>query len=422
MVSVEKQTRLAGDLANNGRALKHMVSLCFDADNMTKLEEIVFALCKKRGVVKEAIAGMLQLIMEWISTLRTNISSASDKEQMLRLINTVRTASEGKIYVEVERARVTRILADVLEKDGDVVKAAEVIQEVMVETFGSLDKREKVDFILEQIRLSIAVKQYTKATVITRKLTKKTFENVDFEDMKLRFLDLSVQLALQEDKYMECSSHYLEIFNSPSVQADLQKSKAAIKLAVIFVVLSPHLGCEQLDRIQKLAKERLIENDPDLVLYRDLLRTFITKEIVRWPIVESVFGAELCAFPDLFGTSPQTTDEFCARHWRHLNQRVIEHNIRTIAGFYSAISLSRFSALLDMSPVDAEEKLCQLVSREKMVYAKIDRVAQVISFVPAQNPDEIMASWNGNVEAIMALLAKTGHQVAKEEMVHGVKA
>lgn len=37
------------------------------------------------------------------------------------------------------------------EDDGDVAGAAEVLQEVHVETYGALNKKEKADFILEQV-------------------------------------------------------------------------------------------------------------------------------------------------------------------------------------------------------------------------------------------------------------------------------
>jgi len=53
--------------------------------------------------------------------------------------------------VEAERARLTKQLADMLEGEGNIVEAADVIQEVHVETFGSLSKLEKVEFILEQV-------------------------------------------------------------------------------------------------------------------------------------------------------------------------------------------------------------------------------------------------------------------------------
>ncbi|GBP06251.1 26S proteasome non-ATPase regulatory subunit 12 [Eumeta japonica] len=65
-------------------------------------------------------------------------------ETKLKLIDTLRVVTEGKIYVEIERARLTKILADIKEADGDIAGAAAVMEELQVETYGSMDKREKV--------------------------------------------------------------------------------------------------------------------------------------------------------------------------------------------------------------------------------------------------------------------------------------
>ena len=64
------------------------------------------------------------------------------------------------MYVEIERARLTRILAKIKEDEvshpklllwpwqGKIGEAADILQEIQVETFGQMDKTEKTDFIL----------------------------------------------------------------------------------------------------------------------------------------------------------------------------------------------------------------------------------------------------------------------------------
>jgi 26S proteasome regulatory subunit N5 len=47
----------------------------------------------------------------------------------------------------VERARLTHRLAQLREKEGDVAAAADIIQELQVETYGSMEKREKVSVL-----------------------------------------------------------------------------------------------------------------------------------------------------------------------------------------------------------------------------------------------------------------------------------
>jgi hypothetical protein len=46
--------------------------------------------------------------------------------------------------VEVERARLTHTLAQIKESDGEITEAANILQELQVETYGSMERREKV--------------------------------------------------------------------------------------------------------------------------------------------------------------------------------------------------------------------------------------------------------------------------------------
>lgn len=45
-----------------------------------------------------------------------------------------------------------------------------------VETYGSMEKKEKVEFILEQMRLCIAVKDYIRTQIISKKINTKFFQ------------------------------------------------------------------------------------------------------------------------------------------------------------------------------------------------------------------------------------------------------
>lgn len=101
----------------------------------------------------------------------------SDRETKEILLNSVRTNTEGKVYVEVERARATRTLASFRESDRAYKEAFELLQEVAVETFSSMDRKEKYDFILEQMRLALITEQYNQAQIISRKINPKIFNN-----------------------------------------------------------------------------------------------------------------------------------------------------------------------------------------------------------------------------------------------------
>ena len=72
----------------------------FQAKDWDLLNEHIIQLTKKRGQLKASVTKMVQECCGWIFD-----GSIESKEQELRLIETLRTVTAGKIYVEVERAR-----------------------------------------------------------------------------------------------------------------------------------------------------------------------------------------------------------------------------------------------------------------------------------------------------------------------------
>lgn len=50
---------------------------------------------------------------------------------------------------------------------------------LQVETFGSMEKREKVEFILEQMRLCLAKKDFIRTQIISKKIAVKFFDEKD---------------------------------------------------------------------------------------------------------------------------------------------------------------------------------------------------------------------------------------------------
>ena len=79
----------------------------------------------------------------------------------------------------MERAHLTRILSKIKEDEGKINDAADILQELQVETFGSMERREKTEFILEQMRLNLLRKDYVRAQIISRKINLKYFEKDD---------------------------------------------------------------------------------------------------------------------------------------------------------------------------------------------------------------------------------------------------
>ena len=92
------------------------------------------------------------------------------KEEKLLLLEAIQEATKGKFFVEVEYARCIRMYCEMKEADGDVEDACRILQEVPVETYGSMDRQEKFEFILYQMRMVLARKDFVRCQIISKKV------------------------------------------------------------------------------------------------------------------------------------------------------------------------------------------------------------------------------------------------------------
>jgi 26S proteasome regulatory subunit N5 len=164
-----------------------------------------------------------------------------------------------KIFVEVERARVTRILSNIKKSQGDLNAAADILCELQVETFGSMTRREKTEFILEQVALCIERGDWTQASILIRKINKRYFNRKpkksaeeieelkkqaeerektrgpdeapmevddDVTDLKLRYYDQQIVLANHDYKYLDVCKHYREVLDTEAVENNPEQLRA----------------------------------------------------------------------------------------------------------------------------------------------------------------------------------------------------
>jgi len=66
----------------------------------------------------------------------------------MHLLSTIRENTEGRMFAEREYANCTKRLVEMYEQDGKLDEACKMIQEIQIETYGSVENKDKVDFIL----------------------------------------------------------------------------------------------------------------------------------------------------------------------------------------------------------------------------------------------------------------------------------
>ncbi|CAD6266312.1 unnamed protein product [Miscanthus lutarioriparius] len=188
LLNVEKQMRLAGDVAGTRKAVIDIVELCYKAGAWKTLNDQIVLLSKRRGQLKQAITAMVQKAMDYIDL-------TLDIDPRIELIKTLSSVSAGKIYVEIERARLIKRLTKIKEEQGQIDEAADLMQEVAVETFGSMAKTGKIAFILDQVRLCLDRQDYVRAQILSRKISARVFEADPLKGKKPKEGDNIVQDA-----------------------------------------------------------------------------------------------------------------------------------------------------------------------------------------------------------------------------------
>jgi len=404
LLNLEKKTRQASDGISTAKLVCKVCQLYYDGKEWSKLKEHIVMLTKKRSQLKRAITDMVHLAMGWLGNL--------DKEKKLDLIDTLNEVTEGKIFVEVEKARLTQMLAQMKEADGDVEAAANLMQEVQVESFGAMDRREKTEYILNQMRLVIAKKDFVRTQIISKKINPKLLDAEDFQDIKIQYNEFMIKYWLHEKQFLNVAKCYLAIYNTELTKADDEKWKAALTAHCIYLVLSPYDNehDDMLNRIITIEGKKLDK----VPIYLNLVKIFLKKAIVAWPLADEAAIKSHSAFQE----SPH---EGATERWSLLKKRVVQHNIKVISGYYEQIHTKRLCELIGLSDKETEEELSELVS-SKFVHARIDRPAGTIKFGQKQTYIDRLNGWSDNITKMLDLVENTSHLIQKEQMVHAARA
>jgi 26S proteasome regulatory subunit N5 len=342
------------------------------------------------------------------------------------------------------------MLSDIKKSQGNLNEAADILCELQVETFGSMARREKTEFILQQVELCIEKEDYTQAGILSRKIgtkffvrkPKKTPEQLeadrkareeaekkrspddppiekedDVTDLKLKYYEQQITLAKQEDKYLEVCKHYRQVLDTESVEENPEQLRAVLQRVIYFILLAPYDN-EQSDLLHRIQQDSRISQVPEEAA---LLKLFTVHELMRWPMVDEQFGPHLCSTDIFSKTKPATgspNSEEAKAYGRYiaLRHRVIEHNVRVIAKYYTRITFPRLTALLDLSEEETEKYISDLVCK-KTVYARIDRPARIVNFEMKRGPDEVLDDWSSSMKSLLGLLERVGHLIQKEEMM-----
>lgn len=189
------------------------------------------------------------------------------------------------------------------------------------------------------------------------------------------------------------------------------------------------------------------------VLFRGALDAYTSDEIMRWPLPnEAAWKSALTGLPTatagkealaavqsstaaLFSASSSAASASAtpagdadadadvslqAKRFVDLHKRVVQHNLRVIALYYTRITTKRLSELLQLEQNTAEKYLCEMVS-DKQLTAKVDRPQGIIDFQPNKQHSATIQAWTKDVNELLSTVDNTNHLIAKEFMTYKLK-
>lgn len=404
LLQLEKKTRQGGDLTSTAKVLVAVVDVCQNCKQYQSLNENLVLLSKRRGLIKESVKQMVQRAQAII----TNEKEPLEYNVKMELINTIMAITDGKIYLEKPRARVVLLLSKIREDEGKIDEAAKILQDVQVETFGTMKIKEKTEYILEQMRLCLKKKDFVRAQIISKKINPKVFDAEDMADLKIRFNQQMITYYLDGKNYLEVAKCYWEIFETVKTEQD---KLDYLKLLVIFVILSTHNN-EQSDFINRINQLPLLEKLPE---FKNLVTLVLTVEVIVW---NSLLQKVQPLFLDHTLLKQVFKDqEGLDLFWEEFNLRIIEHNIRVIEKYYKRVTTSRLSALLSLNEKETELHLGRMVVAGA-VYAKIDRPHGIVSFRKTQTASDQLNQWSSDIDSLLKIVENSCHLIERENMIY----
>jgi hypothetical protein len=377
---LERRTRIAKDDGANTLVCREIVSRCISDSRWSELGTNLTILAKRRGFSRRAISESLKLALDALPQI-------SDDAVKLTLVKVLHEVTSGKIFLEVERARLTRLLVADLESKGELVNAMNMLQDLRLEILTSMDMKERQALMLLQFRLCLEANDTLRATLCSEKIKDQKIED---DGLRLQFLELLIRY------HENFTREFLPLAESWFAIYSINNDGKALLNGIVYGVLAGHTP-EQRAYLQKLKALKDISLFPE---GRAVLGVFLGQDLVPWPEFEPKFRAII---PD-----------GCAELMR---KRVIEHSLRVVAAYYTRIRLSRLAELEQISVDELENRIIDLVFNEGF-YAKIDRPQGVITFQRKQKESEVGDEFASNIRKLCKLVDHTHALIEKE--VQGV--
>lgn len=403
----EKQCRIKNDAESIVSTSLKILQICRECKNENILIDTINYLANRRNQKPKVITAIVQRVVKWLlgsekeKYILINTKLIGEIKYSKKLVVVLRDIAFGNISLEHEMAKLSRILAFIKENEGDTSGASDTLKAINVESYGSLSKREKTNFLLEHLRLTIDNSDYVQTAIVSSKIAYNTISKVGMEEEKVLYFSLMTKYHGHFNDAFELAKDYYEIFHTCNLLKKQYQWKQALQNTVFFLTLSPY-SIDQQSMIKSLSLDPLVHK---IVTCRNIIKIFTRREIVN----NGIFYYE--SFETL--NSILKGGMNISKYWKNIfYTRLIQHNIRVVALCYRRIHGNKLAKLLGVNHQDLEPLIADMISN-KQICAKIDRPKDIVYFSNSTSSGNTISNWVSSISLLLRLLDKTTHLINK---------
>lgn len=277
-----------------------------------------------------------------------------------------------------------------------------------------MEIREKLDFILYQMKLMLLKKDLIRFLIVSKKINVKNLEEKGLEDIKVQYYAFMVDYYNQEGMYMEAAHACKNIFDvirkdemkeklPSSVQFDFPLDKLDVLQQVCgYFAISP-VSPKKEELQAELSSKYIIEIEKNPACLQTL-KTFSSKSLVSCNVHEYSIIATRVFKLGHFGAE---------QHLKDFYTQLIHKDICILNLYFQRLEIKRGAELLDVPTRDFEKQVCALIN-SKTVQAKIDQVAGYINFTLKRGENQVLDYLSTDMHKALDLIEKTTNLITRE--------
>ena len=420
LLDEEKTARLESEFAKSTAVCPKIRKTLFDRGDFNNFLALLDFLTGKRNQSREATIAMIKYC-------QNDVLPLVSESQQIELLDHLIKSTDGKIFVEREFALAVRKKTEIHFKKGELEEAAKLIQDIQIETFGSLERSFKVDYILFQMRILLAKKDYVRMLLVSNKIHKNHLDDDGFEKLKVDFYSLMIEYYVHDENFIEVSKCYKILYDFVLKLKTKVDKKEEIKTELIAnysdVISSSNLVtlfenyvlylsvCPPELETKNMMVELSLKYKKELDQNESLL--FIVTKRLSDDLI--VMNSELFAKFEQFKVffSAEKMPKLFRKYW-------IQHDLLIFEKFFAKMNMGKIATMIAVTIDEVESEISDMVING-YIYAKINRIERTVNFRKKTDHHDILNELSYDMGKMLKGIENTCHLINKEYLKYGIK-